>query len=148
MRPPASPWQEEATLAWAFSGPGQRPGCPELAWHCGPYREIRASLFLPSEFRSGGRCVCVGCCRNTFLPLICLLSNSALFSELSQAYRGLPGGLGICPVSLGAVGSWRSQPVTSGSFSPPVAGSWGGSRGAVHLSPGCPSLPLEGTHLP
>lgn len=52
---------------------------------------------------------------------------------------------GIRPVSLGVVGSQSARPVTSGSSSRLVSGSWGGSPGAAHLSPGCPSLPHEGT---
>lgn len=55
---------------------------------------------------------------------------------------------GILPVSLGVVGSQGAWPVTSGSSSRLVSGSWGGSQGAAHLSPGCPSLPHERTRPP
>lgn len=81
--------------------------------------------------------------------LLCLSRNSALDSQPSQARRGLREGPGIFPVSWGVVGGQRAWAVvTSGSSSRLESGSWGGSQGAAHLSPGCPSLLHGGIRLP
>lgn len=82
------------------------------------------------------------------LPSSCIDSPATWLCAPSPArprgaFQG-PQAPGTLPVSWGD----RAQPVTSGNSSRLMAGSWGGSRVAAHLSLGCPSLPREGTPPP
>lgn len=86
---------------------------------------------------------------NTSARFVCFCSNSALHSKPGQALGGaFQWDQASSPCLWGQWVAGGAQPVTSGSSSRLVAGSWGGIQGAAHRSPGCPSLPLEETHLP
>lgn len=116
--PPASLWQEVATLLGGH-WPGRRPGGLEQRDQASPLSEGQEPPYSSAVSSGigawGGDAAPLSLCYAFLAPQPVPWAQSGL--------RGPPGGLGIHSVSWGAVGSQRSQPVTSGSSSRPVAGS-------------------------